>query len=108
MQARGPVADQHEVPAAALRAPHEVQEERSTLQAGGALGREHRLGPVPVPVPVPEPLAPPLTRSGYSVPTQPPHISHRPHPQMSRELRRGAGLRYGAGTRAPGVGGVWN
>lgn len=69
LQVLGSVVDQHEIPAAALRAPHEVQEERSALQAGGALGREQRLGPGPVPVPVTmlTPPAPALTRS-------------RPHP----------------------------
>lgn len=44
VQAGGPVAEQHEVPAAALRAPDEIQKERAALQAGSALRRQHRAG----------------------------------------------------------------
>lgn len=115
VQALGPVVDQHEVPAAALRAPHEVQEERSALQAGGALGREHRLRPGPGPGRGPrqgmrtgptsgsvlEPPAPALTRSGYSVPTQPPHIAPRPAPPRNyrESCAPGRGSLTGRGLR---------
>lgn len=53
---------------------------------------------------MPEPPAPALTRSGYSVPTQPPHISHGPAPQISRDLRLGAGLSDGAEPEMPDMG----
>lgn len=100
-----PVAEQHEVPAAALRAAHEVEKEGAALQAGGALRGQHTLAPGPGPGPGPTPGAPARpgrTRSGYSVPTQPPHIPLLP-PRRSRETSAVGGVACGVSPASMGV-----
>lgn len=92
VQARGAVAQQHEVPAAASRAPHEVEQEGAALQAGGALRGDTarlatglRCSPVPPPA-RPRPTDPLGVLRAHTAPA---------HLAASRETsaaQRGAGL----------------
>lgn len=94
VQARGAVAQQHEVPAAASRAPHEVEQEGAALQAGGALRGDTarlatglRCSPVPPPA-RPRPTDPLGVLRAHTAPA---------HLAASRETsaaQRGRGLRW--------------